>query len=136
MGDRRIGIAIDLFAAWSSGDADAPEQYFAPDAVLFDVASGRFEGWPAIRDFFARGLEKWDDLALVPDEFWTNDDGLALHYEMSATVTDPAMYGPGLIGRRWSVEVMSLLRFDGDVVVHESDFHDKGSRARSLGLAP
>ncbi len=52
---RRIEIAESLFAGWSSGDPDAPEPYFTPDGVLDDVASGRFEGWPAIRDFFAAG---------------------------------------------------------------------------------
>ena len=30
---------------------------------------------------------------------------------------------------------MSFLRFDGDRVCYEADFHDKGSRARSLGIA-
>jgi hypothetical protein len=134
MTDRRITIATDLFAAWSSGDADAPERFFAPDAVLDDVASGRFEGWPAIRAFFARGLAYWSDLRLEPDEFWTNDDGLALHYRMSATVTDPATYGAEHVGRRWEVGVMSSLAFSGDLVVLERDFHDRGSRARSLGL--
>lgn len=54
----RIGVARQLFAAWSSGDPDAPGQHFAPDGVLDDVASGRFEGWPNIRAFFARGLQR------------------------------------------------------------------------------
>ena len=45
----RIDIASGLFAAWSAGDADAPEPFWAPDGVLEDVASGTFEGWPAIR---------------------------------------------------------------------------------------
>lgn len=122
--------------AWSSGDADAPEPLFAPDAVLSDVASGRFEGWPAIRAFFARGLERCHDLRLVPDEFWFNDHGVALHYVMSATVTTPDAYGPDVVGRRWQVEVMSYLRFDGDRVAYELDVHDRGARERSLGLAP
>ncbi len=132
--ERRIDVAEKLFAAWSSGDADAPEQYFAPHAVLHDVASGTFEGWPAIRQFFAKGLRKWDDLRLSPQKFWLAEDGLALHYLMSATVKDAATYGPDLVGRVWQVEVMSYLRFDGDVVIYEADFHDKGSRARSLGV--
>ena len=46
---KRIEIARQLFAGWSSGDPDAPEPFMTPDAVLNDVASGRFEGWPAIR---------------------------------------------------------------------------------------
>jgi ketosteroid isomerase-like protein len=134
--DRRERVARDVFAAWSSGDADAPEPFFTPDAVLTDVASGRFEGWPAIREFFAKGLAKWTDLRLEPDEFWANDDGLALHYVMSATVRDPTIYGPEHVGRKWEVDVMSYLRFDGDRVRFEADFHDRGARARFLGLEP
>ena len=134
--DRRVAVARQVFSAWSSGDADAPEPFFTPDAVLSDVASGRFEGWPAIRAFFAAGLAKWDDLRLEPDAFWANDDGLALHYVMSATVRDPALYGADVVGRQWAVEVMSYLRFDGDRVCFEADFHDRGGRARALGLEP
>ena len=132
--ERRIAIAKDVFAAWSSGDADAPEQFFTPDATLFDVASGQFDGWPAIRAFFAKGLAKWDDLVLAPDEFWANDGGLALHYLMSATIKDASTYGAEHVGKVWKVDVMSFLRFDGDRVCYEADFHDRGSRARSLGI--
>ena len=132
--ERRIAIAKDVFAAWSSGDADAPEQFFTPDATLFDVASGQFDGWPAIRAFFAKGLAKWDDLVLAPDEFWANDSGLALHYLMSATIKDASTYGAEHVGKVWKVDVMSFLRFDGDRVSYEADFHDRGSRARYLGI--
>jgi hypothetical protein len=132
--DRRIAVATKLFEAWSSGDPDAPQAYLTPDAVLDDVASGRFEGWPAIRAFFARGLTRTANLTLVPDEFWANDDGLALHYVMSGDVVLPETFGAEHVGRRWSVGCMSSLRFDGDLVCYEADFHDKGSRAKSLGI--
>jgi hypothetical protein len=131
---RRIEIATKLFAGWSSGDPDAPEQYWMPDGVLDDVASGVFEGWPAIRAFFAGGLTRTHNLVLAPQEFWARSDGLALRYEMSGDVVEPDRYGPEYVGRRWSVPVMSYLRFDGDRVCYEADFHDKGARARSLGI--
>lgn len=134
--DAREALARDVFAAWSSGDADAPERFFAPDAVLSDVASGRFEGWPAIRAFFAGGLQRWGDLLLEPDEFWSNDNGVAVHYVMSATVTDPSMYGAEVVGRRWEVGVMSSLVIRDGRVVLEVDHHDRGARRRSLGLDP
>lgn len=134
--DRRIEIAQHLFEGWSSGNPDAPEQWFHPQGVLMDVASGRFEGWPAIRAFFAAGMQRTANLTLIPDEFWSSDNGLAVHYVMSGDVINPTSYGPEYVGRRWSVEVMSYLRFEGDRVVFEADFHDKGSRARSLGIAP
>lgn len=131
---RQIEIAQLLFAGWSSGNADAPEPYFHPNGVLMDVASGRFEGWTNIRNFFANGLSRTKNLTLIPDEFWSSDQGLAVHYVMSGEVINPASYGEEYVGRRWSVEVMSYLRFEGDRVVYEADFHDKGSRAKSLGI--
>lgn len=130
----RIGIATALFATWSSGDPDAAEAYFTPDGVLDDVASGRFEGWPAIRTFFASGLTRTHNLVLAPSEFWANESGLALHYVMSGDVVRPESFGPEYVGRRWSVGCMSYLRFDGDRVCYEADFHDKGARAKSLGI--
>jgi ketosteroid isomerase-like protein len=133
--DRRIEIARKLFEGWSSGDPDGPKPYLTDDAVLFDIVSGRFEGWPAIRAFFATGLSKWDDLVLAPDEFWVNEDGVALHYEMSATVKDPTIYGQEHVGKKWRVEVMSLLRFRDDLVCYEADFHERSGRAKSLGIS-
>jgi hypothetical protein len=53
---------------------------------------------------------------------------------MSGDVVLPDSFGPEFVGRRWSVGCMSYLRFDGDRVCYEADFHDKGSRARSLGI--
>ena len=53
---------------------------------------------------------------------------------MSATVKDPDRFGPEHVGRKWSVEVMSLLRFDGDRICYEADFHAPGARNRSLGI--
>ncbi len=132
--DPRIEVARQVFAAWSSGDADAPQCLFTPDAVLDDVASGRFEGWPAIRAFFARGMSRTANLRLDPTEFWANDGGLAVHYVMSGEVLLPETYGAEYVGRRWSVPCMSYLRFAGPLVCFEADFHDKSARAKSLGI--
>ena len=132
---RPIEIATRLFReGWSSGDPDAPEQFWAPDGTLQDVASGTFVGWPAIRAFFAGGLTRTSNLRLEPDEFWVGEDGLAVHYLMSGDVVRPESYGEEYVGRRWSVPVMSFVRFDADRICYEADFHDKGSRAKSLGI--
>jgi hypothetical protein len=92
-------------------------------------------GWPAIRAFFAKGLEKWDDLVLAPEQYWTNDDGVALSWLMTATVTDDR-FGADQIGKTWSSEGMSFLVFEGDKVKREVDYHDSGARAKSLGADP
>ena len=134
LAEHRFEIATGLYAAWSSGDPDAPERFFTPDGVLDDVASGKFEGWPAIRAFFARGLSRTANLTLVLGDYWANEAGLAVLYVMSGDVVLPETFGPEFVGRRWSVPAMSYLRFDGDRICYEADFHDKGSRAKSLGI--
>jgi ketosteroid isomerase-like protein len=134
MDDPRIDVARKLFAAWSSGDADAPAPYMNDDAVLYDIVGGEHKGWPAIRDFFAHGLVRWPDLVLEPERFWVSDDGVALSWLMSATVTDDT-FGPEAKGKKWRSEGMTYLIFDGLKVAREVDYHDGGAPARSLGVA-
>jgi hypothetical protein len=129
---KHVEIVERLFKAWSSRDPDAPEQYLTEDAVLSDAIGGDYRGWPAIREYFQRGLHHYPDLELVPTgEYWFRDDGLAMTWRMSATTTDDR-YGPGTTGRRWTVEGMSYIVFMGDRVKLEVDYHDAGARARSL----
>jgi hypothetical protein len=128
----RIDVATALFAAWSSTDLDAPRAHLAEDAVLYDVIGGEYQGWPAIRAYFGHGRMRYPDLVLEPTgDFWVRPDGLALLWTMSATQVDDSA-GAELVGRRWTVEGMSYLVFDGLTVVREQDYHDGGQRARSL----
>jgi len=132
--DPRITLAEDLFAAWSSGDADAPARFFHPDGILSDIVGGEHRGWPAIRDFFAKGLQRWPDLTLIPDEYWLNDRGVALRWVMGATVGDAALFGPGVLGRRWRSEGMTYLVIEEGKVRLEVDYHDSGAAPKSLGV--
>ncbi|SRR6266498_3970367 len=128
----REATVTALFRAWSSGDLDAPREFLAADPVLEDSVGGRYEGWEAIRAYFGHGLQRHPDLALVPTgEFWHRADGLALTWTMSATQIDPSL-GEEYIGRRWQVDGMSFIVFDGDLVSREVDYHDGGARLRYL----
>jgi hypothetical protein len=128
----RIDVAWRLFAGWSSEDLDAPKQYLAEDAVLFDIIGGEYQGWDAIRAYFAHGRARYPDLVLEPTgDFWARPDGLAMLWHMSGTQTDDSL-GAEFVGRRWTVEGLSYIVFDGLLVTREADYHDKGSRERSL----
>ena len=128
----RIEVTRQLFAAWSSGNLDAPREFLTTEPVLFDIIGGEYIGWENIRAYFKRGLDRYPDLTLVPTgEFWARPDGLALQWVMSASVHDDSM-GAEHIGKRWQVEGLSFLIFDGLQVARECDYHDHGSRARSL----
>jgi hypothetical protein len=129
---QRIEVATALFGAWSASDLDGPRRYFAEDGVLYDIIGGEYRGWPAIRAYFERGRKRYPDLVLEPTgDFWSRPDGLAMLWTMSATQVTEDL-GPELVGRRWTVEGMSYLVFDGLTVVREADYHDAGSRKRSL----
>jgi len=128
----RIEVATKLFAAWSSGDLDAPKAYLTDDPILWDSVGGLKEGWDAIREYFGHGLQRYPDLALIPTgEFWARPDGLALQWEMSASVIDDSM-GAEHVGKTWKVPGLSFLVFEGMKVSAEYDYHDKGARQRSL----
>ena len=132
LADRRIAVATELFRGWSSGDLDAPRPYLTENAVLVDSVGGEFRGWPAIREYFGHGQARYPDLVLEPTgDFWSRPDGLAMLWTMSATQHDDSL-GAEFVGRRWSVDGMSYLVFDGLQVVREVDYHDKGARERSL----
>lgn len=133
MDDDRIELARKLFTAWSSGDNDAPAQFFAEDGILFDTVGGTHTGWAEIRKFFADGNLQWPDLGFDLKQFWTNDDGVAVTWVMSATVPD-ARLGPEAEGRRWEVPGMTELTIRDGKVVYEADHWHGGAVMRSLGL--
>ena len=132
-GQQEIDTAIALFKAWSSGDADAPGPFFAEECILRDIVAGEDKvGWPAIREFFAGGLEGAPDLALIPEKFWTADDGVAFTWRMSATVTHEA-FGAEHKGKKWYSDGMTYLQFDAaGKVTLEVDYHHGGAMLRSL----
>jgi hypothetical protein len=130
--EARQAAVIALFKAWSSGDLDAPRQFFTEEPVLEDSVGGRYKGWPAIRAYFGHGLQRYPDLVLEPTgEFWHREDGLALTWTMSASQTDESL-GAEYVGKRWQVDGMSFVVFEGDKVSLEVDYHDGGARLRYL----
>ncbi|MBQ75260.1 MAG: hypothetical protein CMQ20_09595 [Gammaproteobacteria bacterium] len=133
----RIQLAEDLFKAWSSGDVDAPEKFFHPKGTLHDVVAGEtFDGWPAIRGFFANGLAPGMELALIPERYWVSDDGIALTWIMSSKILDDT-FGEQNKGKRTRVMGMTSLDFDdNNLVVQEVDYWTRDSVPRSLGIDP
>jgi len=132
-GDAEIEIARKLFAAWSSGDIDAPREFLTEDAVLYDIVAGSpKEGWPAIREFYSLTLGMSQGLVFDLQEFWISDSGVAVRWEMSAVAGE--MFGPEAKGKTWHSEGMSTLEFRDGKVCREVDYHHGPNVLRSLGL--
>ena len=132
-GAAEIETAKKLFAAWSSGDVDAPREFLTEDAVLHDIVAGDpKEGWPAIREFFAATLKISPGVVLAPQAFWVSETGVALRWHMSAVAGE--MFPAKVRGRKWHSEGMSTLEFREGKVCREVDYHHGGNVLRSLGL--
>ena len=132
-GAAEIEIAKKLFAAWSSGDVDAPRKFLTEDAVLLDIVEGNpKEGWPAIREFFGTTLRISPGVVLAPDAFWVNENGVAVHWHMSAVAGD--LFPESVRGKTWRSEGMSTLEFRDGKVCREVDYHHGPNVLRSLGL--
>ena len=132
-GEAEVEVARKLFAAWSSGEVDAPREFLTEDAVLYDIVEGNpKEGWPAIREFFGLTLAITPGVVLAPQEFWINENGVAVRWHMSAVAGD--MFPTDVRGKKWHSEGMSTLEFRNGKVCREVDFHHGGNVLRSLGL--
>ena len=128
-----ITLARNLFAAWSSGNADAPAPYLHPDAVLYDTVGGRHHGWSTIRKFFDDGNAIWSDLNFDVGAYWVSDSGVALRWVMSATVPDDR-FGPDAKGKKWTVDGMTELTIVDAKVSYEADHWNGAQIMNSLGL--
>lgn len=107
-----------LFAAWSSGDIDAPGAFVTEDFRLCDTAFDQeCKGWPAAREFFAYALENNPGVHMRPTDIWcTDEENLALvRWVMTGS--------SAATGRLWEVEGVSTLRFRDGLVCEEIDYY-------------
>ena len=81
-------FAADWYEAWNSHDLDRILGHYRDDVVftsplitqLTGDPSGRLHGKHALRDYFARGLERFPDLAFEPLLLTAGVDSVVLVY--------------------------------------------------------
>ncbi len=135
--DAKAALARALFEAWSyRAKPDDVDPLVHPDIVLFDTHIGELRGLAAIKPRVAAALQMWPDIDYEIGNVWVNDQGAAISWVMTATVT-PALagkYGADKVGQRWRSPGISALRMRHGKVVHEYDYYDPAGLRRSLGL--
>ena len=81
-------FAEEWYAAWNSHDLDAILAHYADDVeftspfvvALNEDPSGTIHGKDELRDYFARGLERFPDLRFEPLEVLAGVDSVTLTY--------------------------------------------------------
>jgi len=129
-------LVEELFVAWSSGDPDAIEHHFQPEALLWDSVNGAFRGHAEIRALYVASLERWDDLTTHATRFWPpDDDSIAFTWTMSGKVADDR-FGAELHGASASFDGMAYITFRDGLVAEEIEYFDRFGAPISLGLRP
>jgi ketosteroid isomerase-like protein len=122
----RKQLVARLFDAWSSRDPDRLEPLFHPRAKFSDTVNGQFAGWPAIRAFYQRSLESWARIDTRATRIWVDGDTAACTWIMEGEIcTD--RFGPELVGTTCRIDGMAWIQFDGDLIVHDEEYFDRGS---------
>jgi ketosteroid isomerase-like protein len=133
----KIALARNLFEAWSfRARPDDVDQFAHPDIVLWDAHVGELRGLSAIKPRVVAALAIWPDMDYEIGKVWVNDQGAAISWVMTATVTEALAekYGADKVGQRWRSPGISALRMRAGRVVQEQDYYDPVGLRRSLGL--
>jgi CheY-like chemotaxis protein len=134
---QKIALARGMFEAWSfRGSVELLERYAHPDIVLVDMHIGEHRGLDVVKQLVVKGLAMWPDMDYEIGDVWVNEEGAAINWVMTGTVTEAlaSKYGAERVGRQWRSPGMSALTMVDGLVVHEVDYYDPGAVRKSLGL--
>jgi hypothetical protein len=133
----KIALARGMFEAWSyRGAVEMLDRYAHPDIVLFDLHIGEHRGLDVVKQLVVKGLAMWPDMDYEVGDIWVNDEGAAINWVMTGTVTEALApkYGAHRVGRKWRSAGMSALTMRDGLIVHEVDYYDPGAVRKSLGM--
>jgi len=117
----RIELARKLFEeGWSGGTPESPLAFLTQDAVMRDILGHPepMRGHAEIVAFFGPVSKV---LRVLPEEYFLNDEGLALTWMAYIEILDDSQ-GPENRGRYLCGEGMSRLEYRGDKVSLEIDY--------------
>lgn len=117
----------DYIAAWRAHDVDAVLSFFAHDGVYEDVALGTVSRSAAeVREFVQASLTAIPDIIVEPKRVFATADRLCSEWTMSGTHAGDF---PGLpaTGRRFSVEVASIIEWEDGKIRRNTDYWNLAS---------
>ena len=123
----------DYVAAWLSHDTEAILRFFADDGVYEDVALATISRSKAqIREFVQASLTAIPDLGIEPKQVFATADRLCSEWTMSGTHTGSFPGLPGT-GKRFSVEVASVLEWQDGKIRRNTDYWNLASFLQQVG---
>jgi steroid delta-isomerase-like uncharacterized protein len=131
--DAAMRQAYDLINA---GDLDGFAALLADDFVEHEATPGLAPTKEGVLQFFTMMRAAFPDLRFEPQQFFTNDDTVAIYFRFSGTQTGDFMGIPPT-GKSVDVHGVDIVRFEDDELGHEHwGVFDAMAMMQQLGVVP
>jgi steroid delta-isomerase-like uncharacterized protein len=129
-------VARAIFDALGKKELDDAIAYVAEDGVDDFVAIGRFEGKPAIRQFFEELLTAFPTFEVAVERI-VGDDAIAVtQWKASGDFTGGPFQGVEPTGKYVEIRGVDVMEINEGTVRHNTIYYDGAAFARQVGLLP
>ena len=129
-------VARAIFDALGKKELDDAMAYVAEDGVDDFVAIGRFEGKPAIRQFFEELLTAFPTFEVAVERIVGDDTTAVTQWKASGDFTGEPFQGVEPTGRYVEIRGIDVMEIDNGTVRHNTIYYDGAAFARQVGLLP
>ena len=129
-------VARAIFDALGKKQLDDAMAYVAEDSVDDFVAIGRFEGKPAIRQFFEELLTAFPTFEVAVERIVGDDTTAVTQWKASGDFTGEPFQGVEPTGRYVEIRGIDVMEIGDGMVRHNTIYYDGAAFARQVGLLP
>jgi len=129
-------VARAIFDALGKKELDDAMAYVAEDGVDDFVAIGRFEGKPAIRQFFEELLTAFPTFEVAVERIVGDDTTAVTQWTASGDFTGEPFQGVEPTGRYVEIRGIDVMEIGDGMVRHNTIYYDGAAFARQVGLLP
>ena len=129
-------VARAIFDALGKKELDDAMAFVAEDGVDDFVAVGRFEGKPAIRQFFEELLTAFPTFDVAVERIVGDDTTAVTQWKASGDFTGEPFQGVEPTGRYVEIRGIDVMEIDNGTVRHNTIYYDGAAFARQVGLLP
>jgi steroid delta-isomerase-like uncharacterized protein len=135
--DDHVAGMKDYLAAWNEHDATKAANFLAEDVVYFDASvgkpiNGRAEAKKNVIEAFMNAVPnlKWESVG----EPVVSNNTVAFEWKFSGTNTGDWSDGTKASNKTFSINGMSIFRFNSNKIIYQGDYYDALSFYTQLGL--
>ena len=134
--EENIASMRRAYEAFSSGDLDVLDELAVPGFVDHNPEPDQGPGAQGVKESFARFRTAVPDLRVTVQDIIAAGDKVVARAIMSGTDQGGMLPGAPPSGKRFSIEVIDIVRFEGGKAVERWGLHDGLGLLQQIGAIP